>query len=72
MSIWDSTPSWAQGEPVQNETENMQTGTENVEQTETGNRPRARRATCGGDGRTAGRSQRGDRGTNPRPWVGKT
>lgn len=33
MSIWD-TPSWAQGEPVQNETENMQTGTENVEQTE--------------------------------------
>ena len=34
MSIWDSTPSWAQGEPVQNETENMQTGTENVEQTE--------------------------------------
>lgn len=33
MSIWD-TPSWAQPEPVQNETENMQTGTENVEQTE--------------------------------------
>ncbi len=33
MSIWD-TPSWAQPEPVQNETENMRTGTENVEQTE--------------------------------------